>query len=466
MSLVGLLLVARTAGAETAPVIASPGHSTEMLRVADHCPTFSWGQVENAREYELVVYRLSREGETTQVLRQKLSGSISAWTPSLEDCLDRGGKYAWSLRAKSAESASPWSLPSLFEVAAGPSVREFEEALSIVQQYVSEQKMSASSDLSTTMSATTSADKMVDEPVSETVAMVPEIPESVSLTTEGAVGVGISAPLADLHVVGGPTTAGLMVSSNYVGNGGTADLLLAENETGTFGMRFSYDGFTDTLNLFGEHEFQGQRGPWLQIERDSGAASFGGVLSGNGSGLTAVDAETIDGLDSTAFGDITQVTAGSGLSGGGPTGAVALAVGTGAITSTHVENGTISNQDIDVNTVQQRVTGSCSGTRSIGSISSTGEVVCSDDPSSGFEETVAASNNSTVTIEILGNVCFLTGVQVRDVDSPTEIAACKLTYLEFGIWELKAQTTDDADAWCWARCFNHFLPPPDGVGLP
>lgn len=45
-------------------------------------------------------------------------------------------------------------------------------------------------------------------------------------------------------------------------------------------------------------------------------------------------------------GDITGVTAGTGLSGGGQTGDVTLSVGTGVITSSHITDGTIANADV------------------------------------------------------------------------------------------------------------------------
>lgn len=62
--------------------------------------------------------------------------------------------------------------------------------------------------------------------------------------------------------------------------------------------------------------------------------------------LTGVPAGFADGVDDDAGGDITAVTAGSGLSGGGSSGAVSLFVPTNGITSTHVLDGTIRDFDI------------------------------------------------------------------------------------------------------------------------
>lgn len=125
-------------GAES-PVAVSPGDEKGAL-IEGRCPTFSWGEVEGAKSYDLIVYRVGEENEDEKpVLRRSFPGSVDGWTPALDQCLERGGQYAWSVRAVGGKGASEWSAPSLFEVASGPSEEEFEEAVQVVRQYLAEE---------------------------------------------------------------------------------------------------------------------------------------------------------------------------------------------------------------------------------------------------------------------------------------------------------------------------------------
>lgn len=110
-------LVADIASAGVTPIAVSPARSGGIARVEARCPTFSWSADLGARGHELVVYRLGRGDEPKElVLRQEFEGAVSAWTPSLERCLQRGIRYAWSIRAIGLEGESTWSDPAVFEV--------------------------------------------------------------------------------------------------------------------------------------------------------------------------------------------------------------------------------------------------------------------------------------------------------------------------------------------------------------
>ena len=75
----------------------SPGGTRQLRRIAQSCPSFSWGLVEGAARYELVVYELTGEapGEGTEprapVIHTRVRGTALSWTPSVERCLEPGG---------------------------------------------------------------------------------------------------------------------------------------------------------------------------------------------------------------------------------------------------------------------------------------------------------------------------------------------------------------------------------------
>lgn len=108
----------------------------------DHrCPTFSWGGTKGATAYELVVFRLPEDSEASlngpePLFRERLAGGALSWTPSMEQCLSRGRQYAWLVRAHAEGGASDWSKPRLFEVLAGLSTTEVEEALTVLQTHL------------------------------------------------------------------------------------------------------------------------------------------------------------------------------------------------------------------------------------------------------------------------------------------------------------------------------------------
>ena len=188
------------ASPEGRPVAVSPGDATKVALIRDDCPTFSWGEVEGAKSYDLVVYRLGEQDEHKEpVLRRSFPGSVDGWTPALDQCLDRGGRYAWSVRALGDKEAWEWSELSLFQVASGPSEEEFEEAVEVVRQYLKQE------DTGHTISGSSSA--------SAPVTAVPPTAGIVGPTPLSLVGAGD----ADLQVNGSPVLTEATLGASCLG---------------------------------------------------------------------------------------------------------------------------------------------------------------------------------------------------------------------------------------------------------
>jgi hypothetical protein len=114
-----LLLAAGLAwGGAEVPQGVSPGGSRVVSLIEARCPTFSWSWVTGARGYELVVYEVDEavleatdtpEGEERAPLfRVSVPGTAVSWTPSMDRCLEAGGRYVWFVRAL-GEGVGRWS---------------------------------------------------------------------------------------------------------------------------------------------------------------------------------------------------------------------------------------------------------------------------------------------------------------------------------------------------------------------
>ena len=284
-----LLGVAGVALAGEAPMAVSPGDASKLALIDDRCPTFSWGVVKAARSYELVAYRVGAGGgaeAVEPVLTQAFHGAVSNWTPSLDSCLARGGKYAWSVRAMLRKGPTEWSTPSLFEIALAQTEIELEDALEVVRRHLASEgltdQVSVESEGTAVNGSTrdvssfsvASGQGMLSDAATVREARPGGSPESAapaltSLVTEGAVGVGVEAPLADLHVVGAPTLATVLVAPSEPASQQDSELILAEDDDGTYAMKLRYDGSTNMLQIWGK-SVSGNLGPWLEIQRDSG----------------------------------------------------------------------------------------------------------------------------------------------------------------------------------------------------
>jgi hypothetical protein len=130
-----MILLALSGGWSLAdpPSTVSPGTPGQPGNIEQACPTFSWGAVDGAQSYELVVFdalpeegtrvhmlRRARQrmGHRGPVIRTTIPAPALSWTPSAEQCLVRGESYVWHVREIDDDGSFPgeWSEGSWFRV--------------------------------------------------------------------------------------------------------------------------------------------------------------------------------------------------------------------------------------------------------------------------------------------------------------------------------------------------------------
>jgi len=280
----------------------SPRAADRTALIQGRCPTFIWDSVPGAAFHELVGYRLPDDSDMAdpaavdladadQVLYAKVSGSAPAWEPELAECLTPGGNYVWFVRAVYLEEegevaeAGEWSYGKYFSISSMPSAREVEEALRVLRRHSGHQVESEAltAERADTFSAAPS--RRIDVPqqapksvTSAKAAIKKTVPDATG-ETYGVVGISNS-----------PNGAGVAAANT---NGG-ADLVIDGSE----------DGQPDAVITQAGIDRASSTEQWFSlINSDTGVLSLNveGTIVGNGSGLTAVDAETLDGTDGAAF---------------------------------------------------------------------------------------------------------------------------------------------------------------------
>jgi hypothetical protein len=158
----------------------------------------------------------------------------------------------------------------------------------------------------------------------------------VSIDSDGNVTTGVSNPNANLEVIGASGEDAIQGSASGTGGAG----VYGENATsGDYGIL----GYTDGVDYYGVygHSPSGYAGYFLGNARITGNLMLDGSLIG------------------PTMGDITGVTAGTGLTGGGLSGDITI--------------------DADPTYLQRRVTGTCASGYSIRNINEDGTVACEFD---------------------------------------------------------------------------------------
>ena len=135
------------------PDTVSPGRIDSFAGYSGTCPTFSWGGSPGSDSNELVVYELADSASGTEfevpghearpIIHTEISGSATSWTPSTDQCLRPGGRYVWFLRGSNREGEGPWSSGRLFHIAESASILEVQEALKILERFLTEKRSEA-----------------------------------------------------------------------------------------------------------------------------------------------------------------------------------------------------------------------------------------------------------------------------------------------------------------------------------
>jgi len=280
----------------------SPGAADRAAEIEGRCPTFIWSPVPGAAFHEVVGYRLPEDSELAdpsaidladadQVLYAKVSGSAPAWEPELAECLTPGGDYVWFVRAVYREEdgevveASEWSYGRYFSISSMPSAGEVEGALRVLRRY-------AGTPVDQEGLETEQADTKRPTP-SRRVAVPQQVPKSVTSAKTAIKGTVPDATGETYGVVGtsnSPNGAGVAAANT---NGG-ADLVIDGSEDGQPDAVFTQAGI----------DRASPAEQWFSlINSDTGVLSLNveGTIVGDGSGLTAVDADTLDGTEGSDF---------------------------------------------------------------------------------------------------------------------------------------------------------------------
>jgi hypothetical protein len=290
----------------------SPGLVDRIVETGARCPTFSWQELPDASGYELVAYALPEGvepaavtsadlGREAEVLYARVPGGATSWTPALDQCLAPDGSYVWFVRGiheneSGEETPGDWSDGLFFAVSAVPSREEVAEAMRVLRRFVGED-VTAGVERNEAAEATLRTTPTVSLGTAAARKSVP-----VAAT---AIRGHLTAPAGEVYgvvgVVESPDGAGL-AAANLAGG---ADLVLDGSSAG--GLDLLLDESSLDLPSASDQVFRMRNtgGGMLNLEVE-------GVISGNGSGLSEVNAVALGGLGADEYATDGELAASGG----------------------------------------------------------------------------------------------------------------------------------------------------------
>ncbi|HSN56603.1 MAG TPA: hypothetical protein VLT32_18180 [Candidatus Sulfomarinibacteraceae bacterium] len=289
----------------------SPGAPDHIAAVDQRCPTFIWELVEHTLYYEVVAYVLpehlsdeavfeaSLEG-AEEVLYTRVPGGAAGWTPPADRALAPGGRYVWFVRAVYEHGdgedvkAGEWSRGHFFRVAEGPSAAELASALANLE------RAAAGGGAPPPPAAIAAGQAAASPKASGTgTASVPTAPAAIRGEHP--------EPSAEAYGVVGTAASPVGAGVAAVNTGGGADLVLdgsADLETDARLSQSGIDRPAATPETFSIGN-SGGGGMTLEVAGAVSADSFTGDGAGI-TGVTADDADTVDGYDAADLLPLTE----------------------------------------------------------------------------------------------------------------------------------------------------------------
>ncbi|MFQ5525967.1 MAG: hypothetical protein ACE5GX_06850 [Thermoanaerobaculia bacterium] len=279
---------------DTEPKPVSPGSSLRIGLIGDTCPSFSWGGVTGAASYEIAAYSIEGDREPgAEVLRHRVPGSALSWTPGLDRCLRPRVSYAWAVRAVDQHgSAGEWSAASFFEIAAEPTPDEVRRALGVLSSYLE------------SIGAGVEVPKSIPSPQDGPDLQAPAV--AAAIGTEGDPGpraLAVPASTA-LTAEGSPTTGvvfGVHGISKSTGGGSVGvageSTAASGDTTGVYGQVASAAGAAGVFDNTASGDILRGLAAGVEVLTVEGTGDVTATsFSGDGSGLTSVNAGSADDL--------------------------------------------------------------------------------------------------------------------------------------------------------------------------